>query len=285
MTGHLFREWKGALFERDDFMWTDLKGWDVAGADNEERAGLFQRDEYGKGEICLPYRFFQGRPADSDSGNMNKKLPLVVFLHGADAIGNDNESQLLLHDVGTVFADRAWQEKHPCHIVAPQYDRGMHWANLEMREVLQSFVEYAADFLKADRQRIYIYGYSAGAIGIFSLLKKYTAYYAAAVPVCGSSSGEELEKLARTPLWMFHAADDPIVSAGKLKMSFGRLEHLGSHALAERLKNLEGAQVHYTEYKEGEMMEKYGLHPHCAWVLMGRNEKVKEWMFSKRLYF
>ena len=269
-------------------MWTDLKGWDVAGEENAARAAQFLRDEYGKGAVCLPYRYFKGTSASGQSGiNGNESgdkepLPLVVFLHGADAIGSDNESQLLLHDVGTVFAERTWQEKHPCHIVAPQYDRGMHWANPVMTGVLQSFVEYAADFLKADKSRIYIYGYSAGAIGIFSLLKKYPGYYAAAIPVCGSTSEKELEHLTKTPLWMFHAADDPIVSAGTLKMSFGKSVHLGSHVLMARLQNMEGAEVHYTEYPEGEMMEKYGLHPHCSWVLMGRDEAVKEWMFSKQ---
>ena len=270
-------------------MWTDLKGWDVAGVENAARAAQFLRDEYGKGTICLPYRYFKGKPAYKISGTTipeeaeKESLPLVVFLHGADAIGNDNESQLLLHDVGSVFADRAWQEKHPCHIVAPQYDRGMHWANPVMTGVLQSFVEFVADFIMADRSRIYIYGYSAGAIGIFSLLKKNPGYYAAAIPICGSTSGENLKQLEKTPLWMFHAADDPIVSAGASKMSFGRLEHLGSHVLVERLQKIEEAEVHYTEYPEGEMMEKYGLHPHCSWVLRGRDETAKEWMFSKHL--
>ncbi|MBR1742444.1 MAG: hypothetical protein IJ733_11390 [Lachnospiraceae bacterium] len=254
-------------------MWTDLKGWDRPGEENADRVNRFQRDEYGKGRICIPYRLYQSEGEGS--------LPLVVFLHGADAVGEDNESQLSLHDVGTVFAAPSWQEKHPCHIIAPQYMRGMHWANPVMINALQSLVEYAAEALRADKSRIYIYGYSAGAIGIFSLLKEYSSYYAAAIPICGSTSTENIERLAETPMWLFHAADDPIVSSGRLKMNFGRNEHLGSHVIAEQLQKVDGADVHYTEYPEGVMMDKYGLHPHCSWVLMGQDERAKEWLFSK----
>lgn len=261
-------------------MWTDLKGWDVASAENAFRAERFLWDEYVKGRICLPYRYFSGTPS-VHSSDTETELPLVVFLHGADAMGSDNESQLLLHDVGTVFADEEWQKEHPCHIIAPQYGRGMHWANPMMTGVLQSFVEYAADRFKADKKRIYLYGYSAGAIGIFSLLKKYPDYYAAAIPVCGSTSEEEIEMLAKTPLWMFHAADDSVVPAGKMKENFGRRNFFGSKMLMEILHKIEGAEVHYTEYPVGEMMKTYGLHEHCSWVLMGKDEEAKEWLFSK----
>ena len=255
-------------------MWTDLKGWAAPSAENADRVRLFERDEYGYGNICLPYRFYQSRIKES--------LPLVVFLHGADAVGDDNEKQLSLHDVGTVFAEKSWQEKHPCHILAPQYIPALHPANPVMTGCLQSFVESMAEKLHADKNRIYIYGYSAGAIGIFCLLKKYPSYYAAAIPICGSTARTDIEKLADTPLWMFHAVDDQIVSAGAFKMSFGRKEQIGSHVLAEVLQKMDGAEVHYTEYPAGQMMECYGLHPHCSWVLMGRDEAAKEWMFSKK---
>ncbi len=255
-------------------MWTDIAGWDKPGEENAERVSLFQRGAYQSGKISLPYRFYQC----GEEGT----FPLVVFLHGADVVGTDNESQLSGHDVGTVFAACDWQEKHPCHIAAPQYYLGMHWANPVMTECLQSFVEWIAEYLKADKGRIYIYGYSAGAIGIFSLLKKYPDYYAAAVPICGATGGTDIEALAKTPMWLFHAVDDPVVPAGEMKMGFGKYRHIGSHVLAEQLKMIEGSEIYYTEYPKGEMMEKYGLHPHCSWVLMGQDEEAKEWMFSKR---
>ena len=42
-------------------------------------------------------------------------VPLVIFLHGADAIGRDNEAQLAMHDIGTMFADAGGEAKAAMH--------------------------------------------------------------------------------------------------------------------------------------------------------------------------
>lgn len=253
-------------------MWTAIKGWDKPSSENADRCLLFERDIYENQNIQLKYRYYPGRT--------DKPLPMAVFLHGADTAGDDNESQLSMHDIGTIFAGKSWQEKHPCHILAPQYRIGMHWASPKVTDCLQSLVEFMAERMHADKKRIYLYGYSAGAIGIFSLLKQHPFYYAAAIPICGSTARTNLESLSQTPLWLFHAADDPIVKAGISRMFSGSREHLGSRILYDELKKRNGAELHYTEYPDGEMMGKYGLHPHCSWVLAGQDEKAKEWLFS-----
>lgn len=254
--------------------WTDLEGWALPSEENKSRCLLFKRGQFEEDGICLPYRYYQNR--------CDEKIPLVVFLHGADAIGEDNESQIALHDVGTVFADESWQKKHPCHILAPQYHSGAHWAQKSVADCLQKLVVRMAEKLLADTGRIYIYGYSAGAIGIFTLLKRYPDFYAAAVPICGSTGRDDLSELAKTPMWLYHAVDDNIVSSGANPLYIWSKSHLGSHNLYQELNKIPWAEIHYTEFAEGQMMRDYGLHPHCTWVLMGRDEACKEWMFSKR---
>lgn len=71
-----------------------------------------------KSDWVMPCRLF--RPAASG------KLPLVLYLHGAGALGNDNQKQLGL---GNTFGTRVWllpqnQKNFPCYVVAPQTDRG-----------------------------------------------------------------------------------------------------------------------------------------------------------------
>ncbi|MBQ3796711.1 MAG: hypothetical protein II842_10570 [Butyrivibrio sp.] len=39
--------------------------------------------------------------------------------------------------------------------------------------------------------------------------------------------------------------------------------------------------LHYKEYKAGELKERYGINPHCSWVPAGQDNEVKEWLFSQ----
>ena len=59
-----------------------------------------------------------------------------------------------------------------------------------------------------DVRRIYIYGYSAGGVGCFEIIKYHPDIFSAAVPICGATGWENLKELAKTPIWMVHAADD-----------------------------------------------------------------------------
>ncbi|MBR5422162.1 MAG: hypothetical protein IK115_13540 [Lachnospiraceae bacterium] len=257
-------------------MWTDLKGWDSASKENEARVTKFSSADFTRGELTLPYRYYEAESVEEGAA-----LPLVVFLHGADVIGTDNVQQLSAHDIGTVFADEAWQAKHPCHILAPQYPRGMHWRQPVVCDWLEALIRLWGG-KGADPARIYLYGYSAGAIGIFALIRRRPHFYAAAMPICGSAEDKDLELLADTPLWLFHAEDDTIVRSGESVWVQRGVTNLGSHVLAERLRPIMRAELHYTEYPLGQMQEKYHLHTHCSWVPAGRDRKAHEWLFEQR---
>ena len=75
--------------------------WDKPSSENKSTCHKFL---YGTFEYSgsLPYRLFV--PECSEI------VPLVVFLQGADAYGDDNEIQLSMHDIGTVFATDDWQK-------------------------------------------------------------------------------------------------------------------------------------------------------------------------------
>ena len=90
--------------------------WDKPSPGNKELCDKFISEAFDYSGELLPYRLFV--PAGTD------KMPLVVFFHGADAFGKDNDLQLSMHDIGTVFAGDEWQVQHPCYVLAPQCSAG-----------------------------------------------------------------------------------------------------------------------------------------------------------------
>lgn len=259
--------------------------WDEPSEGNEELCKKFSIELWRGGEVNLPYRLYSPRvstTADQKShqDHTKEKMPLVVYLHGADVVGDDNIKHLSLHDIGTVFARKEWQKRYPCYILAPQYGRTMHWSRHDIQETLLLMIPHIVKrHKKIDPDRVYIYGYSAGGVGTLELLKK-TDLFAGAMVICGATYRDHLEALLQTPIWLLHAADDRIVSPYQ-SPGFG-VEYLGSHDLYGLLKEQAGDRLFYTEYPKGEMKEKYGLNPHCAWVPAGQDEQVKEWLFHQR---
>ena len=248
--------------------------WDEPDEKNEELCRKFSYWTYRGENLRFPYRLFV--PEKSEG-----KIPLVLYLHGADVVGEDNESHLVMHDIGTVFARDDWQKRHPCVILAPQYRRGMHWARSDVLEALGSLVrETMENHPEIDPERIFVYGYSAGGVGTLELLKKFPDVFAGAMVICGATYHDHFDDLAKTPLWLLHAADDRIVSPNR-SPGFG-VEYYGSAALYKAMKETMGDRIHYTEYPAGELEEKHGLNPHCSWVLAGQDEAVKHWLFAQR---
>ncbi|MCR5557814.1 MAG: prolyl oligopeptidase family serine peptidase [Butyrivibrio sp.] len=244
--------------------------WDKPSEENKDLCEKFIYETFDYSGT-LPYRLFV--PDSSD------KVPLVLYLHGADAYGNDNELQLTMHDIGTVFARDDWQKQHPCFVCAPQCDVGSRWSNLITQNKVCALIKsLRKKYSNIDDKRIYIYGYSAGGVGCFEILKYHPGIFAAAVPICGATGWENIRELTKTPIWMIHAADDMVVKATYKTDGFSA--HLGSRDIYDELKDIH-TDLHYTEYKTGEMKERYGINPHCSWVPAGQDNEVKEWMFSK----
>ncbi len=261
-------------------------GWDEASPENAGLCLKFAKKTGTAAESGLPYRLF------TPVRMRGKKVPLVVFLHGADAAGDDNELQLSMHDIGTVLVRDDMQKDHPCYVLAPQYGEMQHWSMKDIKEGLWNLItDTAGAYSDIDTNRIYVYGYSAGGVGTIRLIKENPGFFAAAVAICGATSPWGIDKLLKTPLWMTHARDDSIVKAVYRKDKDAVPGNLGSHDIYDwylkRRKEKKGrvCEMKYTEYPEGFMDEKYGVNPHCSWVVLSdpANTEVWEWMFSHSL--
>ncbi|MCR5748274.1 MAG: hypothetical protein K6G03_11250 [Lachnospiraceae bacterium] len=239
----------------------------------------------------LNYRYFI--PEITTEGNEGT-LPLALYLHGADAFGDDNDSQLSIHDIGTMFVRDEWQAIHPCCVIAPQCSRGRHWSNQDVLRLLHmSLNTFIDEHPVIDISRIYVYGYSAGGLGVLNLIKSYPGYYAGAISICGATGADRSELLLKTPLWMVHAIDDNIVKATyKHRFFENDTSHygyyMGSKDLYERLKKLwpfDDDRINYTEYPEGFMKENFNINPHCSWVTVSDQKsgiEFREWLFRQK---
>ena len=234
----------------------------------------FTPGQMRSGSRVMDYMLFTPKAEDG------KKYPLVVYLHGAGERGSDPRVALA-NSGGTTFASDAWQDKHPCFVLAPQVANDEWWSDdtyidLIAKSVMALPMEKG---LPVDTTRVYITGLSMGGMGTWKAISKYPTLFAAAMPICGAGDPFEVRKAKDVPVWAFHAEDDPVVKAyGYLQD--GRFDTMvGSRTLVNSLRGAGGTDVHYTEYPAG-WMEAHGLNGHASWVPAYADEEAKEWLFS-----
>ena len=226
--------------------------------------GRLFRDAQGR---SLPYRLF--KPEGAAAG---RKLPLVLFLHGAGERGDDNQAQLK-HGVAT-FVKPESQAAFPCFVVAPQCAGNDKWADVEwgalshrqaekptesMRRVLELVPALLKEF-PVDPKRLYVTGLSMGGYGTWDLVLRQPALWAAAVPVCGGADDSKAALIAKIPVWVFHGGNDGVVKTAR------------SRSIVEALKGA-GGSPKYTEYP--------GV-GHDSWNKAYAEPELLPWLFAQK---
>ncbi len=158
----------------------------------------------------------------------SQKWPVILFLHGAGERGKDG---LLQTQVGLPSVIRGDVKKYPAIVVMPQVPPDSMWtgdpAQAAMLALERTMKEYAAD-----PDRVYLTGLSMGGNGSFYLGYRHAETFAAVVPICGwitpwterwrpadvVAPGDDAtafertaQKLAKTPVWIFHGEMDNVV--------------------------------------------------------------------------
>ena len=253
-----------------------IPDWDVPSKDNDNVCAKFKHRVFDEDFIKIPYRLFVPHVINS-----HKKIPLIVFLHGADVTGYDNEIHIRAHDIGAIYARDRWQALQSSIIFAPQYHEGTHWSHESVREKLFIIIERLIEEYECiDINRICIYGYSAGGMGVFKMLMQRPHFFYRAMIICGAVTSDDIDNLVYTPMWLFHAEDDNIVPC-EARRGLGEYRYYGSAAVYDALHDKMQDDIRYTQYKAGELKEKYKINPHCSWVLASRNEEALRWLIGK----
>ena len=240
-----------------------------------------------KSKSGVNYQYF--KPANKDDG---KKHPLIIWFHGNGEGGykdyRNNVSQKLANRGAVAFAEDKTQEIFGgAYVVAPQADDT--WYNNYSKGYIKSVKAMIDEFASennVDKNRIYVFGASAGGYMSFRMMIEYPNYFAAfstsaaALDKAATSDGvatttQDLMKIINKSLWMVHAKNDPTISyENTSKRVYDVLSKYGAI-----LSSYPDVKIGETEYNG-----------HWSWIYSLRNmpvnnkgEHLFEWMAKQRL--
>ena len=133
--------------------------------------------------------------------NSDKPLPLLLNLHGRSLTGNDLN---MVTRYGCIDALRRGR-KIEAVVVCPQCRTTGGWDP----EKLMNAVDWVRYNFRTDHNRLYVFGISMGGWGTFKFAAAYPDQVAAAIGMCGGSTGP-VEPLSRLPLWIIHGTSDRV---------------------------------------------------------------------------
>ena len=240
-----------------------------------------------KSKSGVNYQYF--KPVNKDDG---KKHPLIIWFHGNGEGGykdyRNNVSQKLANRGAVAFAEDKTQKIFGgAYVVAPQADDT--WYNNYTKGYIKSVKAMIDEFASennVDKNRIYVFGASAGGYMSFRMMIEYPNYFAAfstsaaALDKAATSGGvatttQDLMKIRNKPLWMVHAKNDPTISyENTSKRVYDVLSKYGAI-----LSSYPNVKIGETEYNG-----------HWSWIYSLRNmpvnnkgEHLFEWMAKQRL--
>jgi predicted esterase len=157
-------------------------------------------------QVLLPGRLYV--PPEASAKPSNGPRPMMIFLHGSGANGNDNLAQL------TQVTDRMFTEARDrgAFLYVPQATST--WSSQVVTDEVMTMVGRAISTLNADTNRVYLTGYSLGSFGTWTMLSRYDGRFAAAIPLSGGMVASDFvpSRLIDTPILTMHARDDGTAS-------------------------------------------------------------------------
>lgn len=183
----------------------------------------------------------------------SKKYPVILYLHGAGSIGNDNSTQLIA--ISKMFECNGDIVSN-AFVICPQspewwsLDKSSNDNNGTLSSALR-LLNNITEKYSCDKNRIYLTGVSMGAFGTWSMLERHGDVFAAAVPICGGGNSYNGAAFIDIPIKIYHGTKDTTVSfsrsedmynaiikAGGKKVDFIRLEgydhYIWSHVYSDR---------------------------------------------------
>jgi predicted peptidase len=209
-----------------------------------------------------------------------RNWPVVLYLHGSEERGDDNERPLT---AGLPAALEEYGPRFHSIVVIPQCRDGSEWYGEMEQQALDALDATIREF-HGDPRRVILTGISMGGAGAW-YMARHRGRFAAVAPISGEVvrqpddpfPEEPPEDLARllhssdpyaalaaaighTPVWAFHGELDPIIPATE------------SRRMVEELRAA-GDEVLYTEYRGG---------GHDAWDDAYSDPQFVQWMLTVR---
>jgi poly(3-hydroxybutyrate) depolymerase len=186
------------------------------------------------------YRFQVYLPEEwrRDDGRL---WPIILFLHGRGERGSEGMWQT---QIGLPEAVRDHPEHWPFVIVMPQCPQDQYWTDPDSQELAMTALDRETAEFHGDPDRTYLSGLSLGGYGAWELARlhphRWAAVAIAASGVFWSYSPERWKlsatlpaeyarALGRTPVWLFHGTDDPVVAPRQSELMYEAFKAAGGH--------------------------------------------------------
>lgn len=144
-----------------------------------------------------------------DDLNLNKKNPLVVFLHGFGEFGTD----ILLTLKTSAFTNNMRQGKFQQNAIflAPQCNsRNNKW--VECFDNLKNLINKIVTDYNVDTKKISMTGHSYGGAAVFDFIVQYPGFLSAAAPLAPSVINQDYTKMKDLKIAVFTGTEDGLYS-------------------------------------------------------------------------
>lgn len=188
-----------------------------------------QTEERFEPDSGRAYHYLLYLPPGSDDAD--KKLPVILYLHGASCRGDDLNK---LKRYGLPW----YVGKHgefPFIVISPQCKSGGSWDDPKS---LIALVDDVIAEHNGDPDRVYLTGMSLGGAGTWATALAYPDRFAAIAPVCAPPPEERfgpLEGLTNLPIWVFHGTADTVIPPKGSIEAVARLKDAGGEPILSML--------------------------------------------------
>lgn len=234
--------------------------------------------------MTLRYNLFVPKNYD-----VSKKYPLVLFMHDASSANQIDNYTLLQGNGATVWASPRDQAKHPCFVLAPQYDEIVVDDNFKATasaETTIDLLDYIKTQYSVDSDRVYTTGQSMGCMLSYLLMSTHPSLFTAGYLVAGHWRASDLAPMSKKPLWLVSSAGASKTGAESAIAEWQ--QHGGvaytaewpqtatdadrNAATAELL--AKGGNIHYSHLTSGSHFDN--------WRVAYSFEAVRDWLFKQK---
>lgn len=170
-----------------------------------------------------------------------KLWPIILYLHGRGERGSEGMWQT---QIGLPAAIRDHPERWPFIVVMPQCSQDHYWTDRDMLAAAMATLDQETSEFHGDPSRTYLSGLSMGGYGAWELARIHSTRWAAIAIAAGgifwsyaperwaqasALPAEYAQAVGRTPVWLFHGAEDNVVAPRQDELLYTALKAAGGH--------------------------------------------------------